>query len=145
MFVIDDALLPVIIGQKARADLERELAGGPLEVLDDRTWNHRLGDTPLPFCEIADDPCWRGMAELLALDRLLVLELFATDDHETTRVRVFEPVMAGLPAPKYEGELPRGGGFPIELAIALRDSPLYTPPPPPPEPKKGFLARLFQR
>jgi len=145
VYVIDDALLPIMIGEKARTDLELGLSGGPLQVLDDRTWNHRLGDAALPFCEISEDTCWRGIAEQLSLDRLLVLEVFADGAEETARVRVFEPVMAGLPAPIFEGVLPSGGGFPIELAVTLKTMPLYVPPPPPVEPKKGLLARLFKR
>ena len=57
VYVIDDALLPIIVTEKAQADLEMGLSGGPLEVLDDRIWNHRLGENILPFCEIADDAC----------------------------------------------------------------------------------------
>lgn len=143
VFVEDDAVLPVEVGVKTLRDLEMMLAQGPLTVLDDRTIDWRLEGDQVPVC-LQDDACWRSTATRLYLARLLVVEVYAADDREMARVRVIEPAMEGLPAPVFEVELPRGGGFPVELAQELAHRPLYEPSPPEEE-RRGLFSRLFNR
>ncbi len=141
----DDVMLPVIVAVKARSDLEQALGSGPLTLLDADAVRQRLEGEDMPPCS-DDDDCWRAVAQRVGLARLLVVEVFADGDADAAVVRVVEPLQPEGAAPRYDAVLPRGGGFPIELAVELAQLPLYAPPAAPePEPRRGFLARLFRR